>query len=193
MKKLLVLVSLISLLLTGVSYAEISATAYTGSSLIDTREQTVFINAYNNSSTNFLGTSHSVVILDTSYTTSGRASNAVGTYFTTTTTADDETVLGITDGVINAGAVGRIIVRGTSKVELLATPSSAWAAGATIATSTTAGQATKAGETDGTMPGFVIGTLLAPSNDVSSARSVDTTDPEGTTTNNIWWAWIGKE
>lgn len=193
MKKIFALF-LVSLLLTGVAYAEIGATAYTGSSLIATGEQQVYIMAYNNSSTDFLAASHEVVILDTSYTTASRASNAVGTYFNTTTTADDETVLGITDGAIKSGAVGKIIVRGPAKVELIddSTRTNDWSAGVTIATSTTAGQAIVAGVTDGLMPGFVIGTLIAPSSDNATTRgtNVEESDNVG---NNIWWAWIGKE
>ena len=114
MKKLF-LIALMALLTASFSYAEQSAQTYSGNDLIKGAEQSVFINAYNNSG-GAIG-SGSVVIIDTAATV---ASSSVGSYFTSSTTAQDARVLGITAQDIPATRVGRICVRGVCKANLLA-------------------------------------------------------------------------
>jgi hypothetical protein len=134
MKKLL-LVSLVLLFAASSAYAEISAQTYSGNALQNYREQQVFTECYNGSGTDI--SSNFVVVLDTTATRVA-SGTTLGTYITTTTTAGNSLVLGVTDEVIPNGRVGRVCVRGPHKVYMTAAPS---AAGATVATTTTAGAA----------------------------------------------------
>ena len=134
MKKLFV-IALMVLSTASFCYAEQSAQTYSGNDLQNYREQQVFIDAYNSSGAAI--SSNYVVVLDTS-TTATASGTTLGTYITTTTTAADARVLGVTENTIPINSVGRVCVRGPHKVFLTTAPS---AAGATIATTTTAGAA----------------------------------------------------
>lgn len=125
--------------------AESSATAYTGKSYT---EQQVFTFVYNNSGSEIQ--SNSVVILDNSGTDVA-AGSTLGSYITTTATADSVYVFGVTDETIAAGAVGRVCIRGP---HLVLDTDSTHAEGTTIlATSTTAGETTTYSTADGTAGG----------------------------------------
>ncbi len=134
MKKLF-LIALMVLLTASFCYAEQSAQTYSGNANQRFDEQQVFVDAYNSSGGTI--SSNYVVVIDTA-AANAASGTTLGTYITTTTTAADARVLGVTESDIPAGRVGRVCVRGPKKVYLTAAPS---AAGATIATTTTAGAA----------------------------------------------------
>ena len=157
MRKLFIV--LISALLVGVSTqarAEISTTTFTGDRF---EEQQVIVMCYNNSGSDI--ESNAVVILDVSAT----EGSTLGTYITTTATADDSYVFGVTDEVIEAGEVGRICVRGPHLVYDL---DSTHAVRAILATSTTVGRTTTYATSDGTTGGQ-LGQVI----DASVAEGVD--------------------
>ena len=132
MKKLLIAILFVAITVS-FSYAEQSAQTYSGNALQKYTEQQVFIDCYNNSGSTI--SSNWVVVLDTAVGNSA-SGTTLGTYITTTTTSADALVVGVTDQTILSGRVGRVCVRGPHKLYLTAAPS---AAGATIATTTTAG------------------------------------------------------
>ena len=132
MRKLLIALFIVALT-ASFAYAEMSAQTYSGNQQQNYREQQCFIDCYNNSGAAI--SSNYVVVLDTS-TTNTASGTTLGTYITTTTTPANALVVGVTDQTIANGSVGRVCVRGPHKCYLTAAPS---AAGATVATTTTAG------------------------------------------------------
>lgn len=146
---LFVLSALLVLGLSAQVRAEQSPSSATGSSF---RDNQVFTYCYNNSGSDIQ--SNNVVVLDTSAT----KGSTLGAYITTSTTADDVYVFGITDETILAGTSGRIVIRGPHQV---LDADYTHAAGALLATSTTAGTTTTYSTSDGTAGGVlgqVIGT-----------------------------------
>jgi len=167
MRKLSLFV-LSALLVLGLStqvWAEMSPSSATGSSYLDNQVYTV---CYNNSGSEIQ--SHSVVILDTSATTG----STLGAYITTTTTADDYRVFGVTSETIAAGAVGRVCIRGPHRV--LDTDST-HALAAILATSTTAGQTTTYSTSDGTTGGY-LGHVIGATGDLGA---------------NYCWVWVNPQ
>lgn len=149
--------------------AETSTSAYTGKRY---EEQQVFVMAFNNSGSTLNTTS--VVILDLSGT-GVTAGATLGSYVTTTTTADSVRVFGVADESIDDQSVGRICIRGPHQVRLVATSSpSSIGIGDLITTSATAGRVAEYSTADGTAGGVL-------------GRSLETT------TNEDFWIWVNPE
>lgn len=112
------------------------------------QDNQVFTIAYNNGGASI--SADSVVILDTSAT----SGTTLGGYITTTTTADDYRVFGITDEAIAASTSGRVCIRGPHQVWLEAPYNSA--AGVIVAAGNdTAGVAQLYATSDGTVGGYL--------------------------------------
>lgn len=143
MKKFIFVLS--ALLVFGIyqARAEQSPETATGKRLQDNQ---VFTIAYNNSGSSI--ESNNVVVLDTDAT----ENTTLGAYITTSATADDYRVFGVTDETIAAGESGRVCIRGPHRV--LDTDST-HAAAAILATSTTAGNTTTFSTSDGTTGGYL--------------------------------------
>lgn len=159
MKKFIfALVALMLALGTSLSYAEISATTYSPVPRYD--EMVSYIEAYNGSGGAI--TSNSVVVL--SFTSGSNASlKATGAVITTTATANNALVVGVTDHTIADGSSGRICVKGPHKV-LVDTAGGALVQGASLATSTTAGYASAltAAGSQASVLGYLINTAPDP-------------------------------
>lgn len=145
--------------------AEQSPQTATGSRYQDNQ---VFTVAYNNSGATIQ--SNSIVILDTTAT----ENTTLGAYITTTTTADSPYVFGVTDETIASGETGRVCIRGPHRV--LDTDAT-HAAGALLATSTTAGQTTTYSTADGTAGG-VLGQVIGATSDLGA---------------NYAWVWVDPQ
>lgn len=170
-KKLLVLViSALIVASASIARAESSATTFRGDSY---REQQVWTVMYNNSGAAI--SSNQIVVIDTTAT----ANSTLGAYFTTTTGAATALVIGVTDEVIANGSVGNICIRGPHKVQLVAF-TEAPQQGASIVTSTTAGQGTL-GRTTG-QGDVVIGNLM-------STAAVSATGDDGA---RVYWIWVER-
>jgi len=167
MKKLLVLCLFVSVLLVFNSqvWAEQSSQTANGRVYVDNQ---VFTMAYNNSGSEIQ--SNNVVILDTT----GTAGSTLGAYITTSTTADDYRVFGVTDETIATGAVGRVVIRGPHEV---LDADSTHAAAAILACSTTAGVTTTYSTSDGTTGGY-LGHVVGASSDLGP---------------NYAWVWINPQ
>lgn len=186
MKKLSLFVAFLLVIgMTAFAYAEMSATGMSGKNF---REQQVYITGYNNSSSDI--SSNYVVVLDTT-ATSIASGATLGAYIATTTTANDTTVIGVTDEVIAAGKSGRICVRGPHKCYLYGTQGIS--VGATLATATTAGagamssSTTKGGEFAVALSATAIGASGGPGN--TSGYGDGFTIGDGTAN---YWVWVGK-
>lgn len=164
MKKFIFILS--ALLVFSVSArAEQSPQTATGTRYQDNQ---VFTIAYNNSGAEIQ--SNSVVILDTTAT----ENTTLGAYITTTTTADSAYVFGVTGETIASGASGRVCIRGPHRV--LDTDST-HAAGAILATSTTAGKTTTYSTADGTTGGY-LGHVIGATSDLGA---------------NYAWVWVNPQ
>ncbi len=166
MKKLCIFV-ISALLVLGIAYqarAEMSPQTAGGTYL----DNQVYTMAYNNSGSSI--TSYAVVVLDTSAT----EKTTLGAWITTTTTADDYRVFGVTDQTIAAGTSGRVCIRGPHRV--LDTDST-HALAAILATSTTAAQTTTYATSDGTVGGQ-LGVVIGATSDLGS---------------NYCWVWVNPQ
>ncbi len=143
MKKFIFVLS--ALLVLGIyqARAEQSPQTATGERLQDNQ---VFTIAYNNSGSDIQ--SNNVVVLDSTAT----ENTTLGSYITTSTTADDYRVFGVTDETIVAGESGRVCIRGPHRV--LDTDTT-HAAAAILAASGTAGKSTTYSTSDGTAGGYL--------------------------------------
>ena len=152
MRKLF-LIAILMLGIASLAYAEIGATAYGSIPSMGTMQQKIGV--YNPGTTAI--SSHYVVVISTN--AANATYRATGSVVATTTTAGDTEVLGVVDdNDIPAGGSGQVIVRGPAKA-CVNTDSGALVAGATLATTTTAGFLTPVG-TQGNWPS-VIGRLIS--------------------------------
>ena len=159
-----------ALLVLGIAYqarAEQSPVSAAGNSYLDNQ---VFTLVHNNSGA--VITSNAIVILDIT----GTAGSTLGSYITTSTTADSPYVFGVTDEPLAIGAIGRVCIRGPHKVWMTATPT----AGQNITNGTTAGKGT-ASTTTTTTAGH-IGVALAVTSGTKTLGSDDGSD--------IWWVQV---
>ena len=178
MKKLSIFVisALLVLGLTAQVRAEQSPATASGKVYTDNQ---VFTMAYNNSGADI--TSNSIVILDTS----GTAGSTLGAYITTSTSADNKYVFGVTeDATCSSGTSCRVCIRGPHKVWLTIAGAGAMSAGNIVSQSTTAGRGTTYSQSDGTAGGY-LGTALAVTSGTYSYGSLDGND--------IWWVWINPQ
>ncbi len=168
MNKLFIIV-LSALLVFGISQAraEQSPSSATGSSYLDNQVYTV---AYNNSGATIQ--SYAVVVLDTSAT----EKTTLGAYITTSTTADDYRVFGVTAGgeTCASGTNCRVIIRGPARV--LDTDAT-HAVAAILAASGTTAQATTYSTSDGTAGGY-LGHVIGATSDLGP---------------NYCWVWVNPQ
>lgn len=169
------------LLLTGVSYAEIGATAYSSNSRFD--EEQVFVICYNNSGAAI--SSNQVVIIDTTAADAASAST-MGARIATTTTAGDPRVVGVTDQTIANQNYGKVCVRGPHKVYWLTTAGPA-IVGASVASNTTAGSGAAAAGSTAVPFGFLMTSTVTQDNSTRGSSPDMSADREP---NNLYWMYI---
>lgn len=145
MRKLCII--LVSALLIGTlvstARAEQSTSTFTGDRY---EEQQVWVYAFNNSGA--IIQSNAVVTLDTTAT----AGTQLGTYITTSVTADDYRVFGVTGENIGIASVGKVCVRGPKEV---LDSDKTHALAAILACSTSRGETTTYSTSDGTTGGYL--------------------------------------
>lgn len=178
MKKLFIFV-LLSLALGTLCYAENSAVTY--STIPMESEMVVYVEGYNPSTTTAI-TSNAVVVLSTN--AANASYKATGAVVATSTTQDDPLAFGVTDQVIPIRGSGRICVRGPHKVLALGTVSGSLVAGASMATTTTAGYVSPLSVQSQSRS--VVGTLLNTSLDPNhDSNGVVIEGP-------VYWMWVGR-
>lgn len=144
-KKYFVLV-ISALFILGIAYysmAEISTNSYSTKTRQD--ENQVFTYAYNNQSTTI--PQYGIAILDTD----ANVTNSLGSWVTTTTTANSPYVFGVADELVAANSTGRFCVRGVHQIWHTGTIK----VGSMLGTSSTASIAANPTITDGTLSGYI--------------------------------------